>query len=428
MSDTSAFAALRHPQFRLLWSGQVISSLGNAMQTFALGWLVVEIAIRDGVPQRAPLYLGFVGLSRAAPGLVFGVIGGVIADRIDRRLILLVTQGSAAVVAALLSALVFSGRAEIASIMLLNVLAATAFTMEGPVRQSTGPRLVPARAIVSAVGVTASAANASAFVGPLLGGVLIEPLGVGGLLLLQALANSVTVALVLGLHPLPPTGGAPPERVVDSLRGGLRYVSSEPVVLSVLCLFAIAALIARSYTQLMPAVAHETLRAGAVELSWLLGASGAGALAGAFTGASLGGIERRGVVLGSAVTALGGLVFLFGLQLTLVPALVLAGLSSYAGQVFMILGTATLNGQTPDHLRGRVLGIAVTLVQGLIQLGTLLIGSLGTVIGTSHAISVGGGVLALIGVVVALRLRPLRDLRSSTLIARPVAGRGGLVP
>src|SRR5207245_11209882 len=107
---TTAIAALAYRDFRLFWIGLVVSNIGTWMQQFGLGWLVVQLAIRDGAPQLAPLYLGLVGLARAVPGLAFGLFGGVVADRADRRRLLTVTQTSAGILAALLGVLTIAGQ------------------------------------------------------------------------------------------------------------------------------------------------------------------------------------------------------------------------------------------------------------------------------------------------------------------------------
>src|SRR5213593_5065103 len=116
---TSAWSALEHRDFRLFWIGLVVSNIGTWMQQFGLGWLVVQLAIKDGVPQLAPLYLGLVGLSRAIPGLTFGLVAGVVADRTDRRRLLMVTQSGAGITAAILAVLTITERINIVEVLLL---------------------------------------------------------------------------------------------------------------------------------------------------------------------------------------------------------------------------------------------------------------------------------------------------------------------
>src|SRR5436305_5280975 len=125
---TSALSALLYRDFRLFWIGLAVSNVGTWMQQFGLGWLVVQLAIRDGVPQLAPLYLGLVGLARAVPGLAFGLFGGVVADRADRRRLLVLTQSSAAIVAGILAALTISEHINIVEILLLSAMNSIIFS------------------------------------------------------------------------------------------------------------------------------------------------------------------------------------------------------------------------------------------------------------------------------------------------------------
>src|SRR5256886_9202707 len=158
---TSALAALLYRDFRLFWIGLLVSNIGTWMQQFGLGWLVVQLAIRDATPQLAPLYLGFVGLARAVPGLAFGLFGGVVADRADRRRLLIVTQTSAAIVAAVLAFLTITDRINIVEIVLLSAMNSIIFSFDAPTRQAMVPRLVPESQLMSAIG-----PNSAAFHGP----------------------------------------------------------------------------------------------------------------------------------------------------------------------------------------------------------------------------------------------------------------------
>src|SRR2546428_4493645 len=183
---TSMLAALGYRDFRLFWFGLVVSNIGTWMQQFGLGWLVVQLAIKDGVPHLAPFYLGLVGLSRAVPGLAFGLFGGAVADRADPRRPLLATPTSAAVVAAIPAALTISQHINILEIVLLSAMNSIIFPFDAPVRQAVVPRLVSQRELMSAIGLNSAAFNGATLVGPLLGGVLIIPFGVGGPMLLNA--------------------------------------------------------------------------------------------------------------------------------------------------------------------------------------------------------------------------------------------------
>src|SRR5256885_15620343 len=200
---TSALSALLSRDFRLFWLGLAVSNVGTWMQQFGLGWLVVQLAIRDGTPQLAPLYLGLTGLARAVPGLAFGLFGGVVADRADRRRLLILTQSSAAAAAAVLAALTISGSINIVEVILVSALNSIIFSFDAPTRQAMVPRLVSDRDLISAIGLNSAAFNGATLVGPLVGGVLIIPFGVGGLMLINAFSYLAIVAALFLMRPQP---------------------------------------------------------------------------------------------------------------------------------------------------------------------------------------------------------------------------------
>jgi len=410
---TSALSALLYRDFRLFWIGLVVSNIGTWMQQFGLGWLVVQLAIRDGVPQLAPLYLGLIGLARALPGLAFGLFGGVVADRADRRRLLTLTQSSAAVTAAVLAALTISGSINIVEIVLVSALNSIIFSFDAPTRQAMVPRLVSDRDLISAIGLNSAAFNGATLVGPLLGGVLIIPFGVGGLMLLNAVSYLAIVGALLLMRPQPVIEYGPRLSLLESIREGLSFIRHDPVLRWVVTLSVATALLTRPYIQLLPAEA-QALGVGAIELSWLLAASGSGALAGALLTASLGGWRRRGALLVAAAGAHGALLTVFGAQRTVLGALIFVGLTSLAVMVFMGMASTLMQTRTPDALRGRVMSVQTMVFIGFMPLGQMLLGSIGTVGGMNAAFEAGGIVVVLIAAYAAIRVSALRDAVAST--------------
>src|SRR5256886_7322465 len=349
---TSALAALEYRDFRLFWIGLVVSNIGTWMQQFGLGWLVVQLAIKDGVPHLAPFYLGLVGLSRAVPGLAFGLFGGAVADRADRRRLLLVTQTSAAIVAAILAALTISEHINIVEIVLLSAMNSIIFSFDAPSRQAMVPRLVSDRELMSAIGLNSAAFNGATLVGPLIGGVLIIPFGVGGLMLINAFSYLAIVAALLLMRPQPVIDYGARLSLLESIREGLSFIRGDPVLRWVVVLSVATALFTRPYIQLLPAEA-QLLGVGAIELSWLLAASGAGALGGALVTASLGGWKDRGALLVGAAFAHGTLLIFFGLQHTVGGALVFVGVTSLAAMVYFGMANTLMQTRSAEALRGR---------------------------------------------------------------------------
>ena len=404
---TSAWSALEHRDFRLFWIGLVVSNVGTWMQQFGLGWLVVQLAIKDGSPQLAPFYLGLVGLARAVPGLAFGLFGGVVADRADRRRLLIMTQSSAAIVAGILGVLTISDHINIVEIVLISALNSIIFSFDAPTRQAMVPRLVSDKELMSAIGLNSAAFNGATLFGPLLGGVLIIPFGVGGLMMINAISYISIVGALLLMRPQPvePVTHLP---LIDSIREGLSFIRRDPVLRWVVALSVATALFTRPYIQLLPAEA-QFLGVGALELSWLLAASGAGALAGALITASLGSWRRRGALLVGAAFAHGTLLTLFGAQHTLSGAMLFVGLTSLAVMIFLGMANTLLQTRAPDALRGRVMSVHTMVFMGFMPLGQMLLGYLGTFVGINNSFLVGGVIVTLLAGYAALRVNALRE-------------------
>ncbi|MBA2372374.1 MAG: MFS transporter [Chloroflexi bacterium] len=406
---TSATAALRYRDFRLFWIGMVVSNVGSWMQLYALGYLVVQLAIRDGVPQLAPFYIGVLGLARALPSLAFGLFGGVVADRADRRKLLLLTQVAATLNALAIAILTITERINIVEVVVIGAIGSTIFSFDAPTRQAMVPRLVRDRDLVSAIGLNSVAFNGAQLAGPVLGGILYIPFGLGGLFMINALSFSAVIAALILMAPVPAAARQRDVTVLRSIREGLGYVRHDVVVRWIIILTAAAALLTRPWIQLLPAFTEQILRVGAVELSWLMGASGFGALGGALVTASLGNLRRRGLILVISASAMAALVAVFALQRSLLIALPLLALVGFATMLFMGMANTLVQTRTPDHLRGRVMSVHTMVFLGVMPLGTLFLGALGTVVGVDVALFAGAlAVLALV-LYAAARVAPLRD-------------------
>jgi predicted MFS family arabinose efflux permease len=404
----TTFSALGHRNFRVFWIGFLCSMTGTAMQTFAVGWLVVELAVRDGAPGRASLYLGFAGLARALPGFVLALVAGAVVDRTDQRSLLLVSESCALLAAAVLAALTLSDAVTVGWVLALSAIGSVTDSFEVLGRAAIFPRLARREDLVSAVGLNSTAVNLSSLLGPLLGGLLIGPMGIGALMLLNAVSY-LTALLSLVLIPTQPSlSNGTRAGMLASIREGLAHVRGTPFVRWQLLLFGAGVLFGRPYAQLLPAFVHDALRLGAVELSWLAAAGGTGGLAATLVVASLGGARRRGLVFIAASFGSGLLLVLFGTQHVLGPALVLM-----AGVAFTMILAATLSMtllqlSTPDHLRGRVMSVQTLIVQTGVPSGALLLGTLGSLVGIDVAMAAGGAALAIVSVLVLLCAPALR--------------------
>ena len=423
--DSGAVAALRYRNFRLLWGGLVVTSIGSWMMQFGLGWLTVDLAVRAGTPSLGPLFLGLAGLARVIPGVLFGLAAGVIADRMDRRLVLAFSQALGAVVAALLAVLVLTDQITIVWVMVGSALASTSNAFDVPTRQAFMPRLVPPRAFMSALGLVSSAITASMLLGPLVGGLLIGPIGVGGIMVVNAASYLPILAAIAALPRIAPAPGAARASILRSLGEGLGYVRREPAVRMTLVLVGSATVFGRAVQGVLPAVANDPLHVGAVELSWLMGASGAGALVGSLTVTMLGGVRRRGILLTAMLMIEGAIVVLFALQRDVLPAALLIAPFSACSMVLVGMSNAISQTRPPDRLRARVLSVHVLIVQSGLPLGTLVVGSLMTVVGSTPALALAGATVAIVGAAALLREPAIREYDSTTPQG-PAAERAGI--
>ena len=415
--QTSTLAALRHGEFRWLFSGLVAANLGLWMQEFALGWLVVQLAVRDGNPALAGFYLGLRSLAGAVPALAFGLFAGVYADRTDRRQLLIITRVASAIVAVVLAILVITDHVNIFIVMLLSAAATAAFAFDMPGRHAILPSVVPPRDLFSAVGLMRASMQAAHAIGPLIAGLLIVPIGIGGVLLAKAALVTASIGAMLPMKPRPAHAGARDLGVLASLREGVSHMRRDDLIRWCVILQISFALLAQAFMQLLPAVAVETLRVGATELSWLVGAVGVGALVGAFLIASVARVERRGRLMLGAFLGIGAALVLLGVQRELVGAVVVLVTLGVLQQVFLGTLTVTLQLAAPDRLRGRVMGIQSVVFMGGGPLGVLAIGTLGTFIGVSNAILIGGLAVLVVAIIVGLRVPVIRELRGQLVPA-----------
>src|SRR5688572_29234635 len=242
-----------------------VSNVGGWMQIFALGLLVVQIAAREGAPELAPFYLGLMGLARAVPGLALTVVAGAVADRVDRRTILFITQSTMALSSALIAVAAFAGAASIPIVLLTTAIHSAAFAFDNPARQSMVPRLVPLPMLPSAIGMQSAVFNGASIIGPLLAGLLFLPIGISGLLTVNAISFAAMLAALGMMRPLPPVASRSVS-ILASVLLGARYVRKNPTLAWTLIVSGTVFSTVGAMGALLPAVAGDSLYNG---LSWL---------------------------------------------------------------------------------------------------------------------------------------------------------------
>jgi MFS family permease len=404
-------------QFRLLFAGLLASNIGLWFQEFAIGWLVVQLAVRDGNPALAGLYLGLKSLATAVPAISVGVFAGVYADRMDRRMLLTRARVASATIAIVLASLVVTDRANIVTVMILSAASSATFAFDPPGRQAMLATVLPARDLFSGMGLTRGSMQVARMIGPVIASVLMVPAGIGGVLLAKAGLDVASVSMMLRMAPQPAEAKSRAIGVLASLREGLDHIVKDERIRWCAVLQLLFAILAVPFSQLLPAVAFETLHGGAQELAWLVAATGIGALIGAGAVTGSGAVERRGIVLLASMLLTGALLIVLGMQRSLAGMLVvLVGLAALQ-QVFMGTQAVVLQLAAPDRLRGRMSSVQSVIFMGCAPIGVLAVGSLGTVVGVSTALLLAGVVVTVVSVVAITRVSVIRELRASDDLA-----------
>jgi MFS family permease len=379
------FASVRkHRNYRLFFTGQVISLVGTWMQNIALAWFVIELT-------HSAFAVGVLAFCRFAPFTVFGLISGVVADRLDNRRLVMGTQTASMVVAAALTVLAISGVEIVWVAYLLAAAAGTALVFDAPGRHALTFQMVGRDELPNAVALNASLFNASRVVGPAAAGVIIAAFGVTvcfALNTISFLAVLTSLALMRTDELIAPDRPEHHPSVLSSIREGLGYARRSPRVRLVLAMTMVVSTVGFNFHVLVPVLASETLDAGPRTFGILSAAFGAGALTGALLTATLARASWRALLAG-----VGGFS---------VALLALAPLHTVVGCVLLlfVVGVCftlwTSNSQSllqlsaPDHLRGRVVSLYLFAFAGLAPLGGLLAGWLSDVGGTELAFGVAG--------------------------------------
>ena len=385
----SPIAAFGSRDFRVFWAGFVGYTIAQGMQTFGIGYITVQTAARDGVPERGALYLGFMGLAAAIPGLALGLFGGVIADRRDRRALLILSLVGFAAGAGLLALLAFSGNVTLWWLLAISAFSSAVSSFWVPARQAIQPGLVGEERLMSAFGLNALALNLGQLIGPLVGGALIVPFGIAGVLFVPAVLFALVAVVYLVLAPRPVDSRARHSNVIAALAEGVRYVRDDRTVRWLMLLFGVATLVVRPYSDLLPALAR-SIGADAVGLSQLVAAVGFGSLLAGFVTASSDAIPRKGLFVGSGFVCAGLALAVLATRGDVFSAVACVAVLSFFLMTSSGVIGALLQVATPDGLRGRVIGVQSLLIQGGMPLGTLTLGAVGASLGIGTALAMGG--------------------------------------
>lgn len=381
-------AALSYRDFRVLWGGALTSSIGTWMQKVAQAWLVLKLT-------DSPFYLGLDTFLGEAPILLLTMLGGVVADRYDRRRVLLLSQYVQMSTALALAALVYVDAVRIWHILALSCVTGTAQAFGGPAYQSLMPTLVRKDVMPNAIALNSIQFHTARIIGPLAAGVALAAWGSAACFSVNALSFLAVIGSLLSLRHVhvPP---ATERSVLEEWRGGLAYVRRTPEIRAFMFLAFCNSLLGQPVLTLLPVFVQRVFQQDAAGYSWMMAFSGAGSVAGALTVAWLGRFPSMARTALSLQAVLGVLLVAFAAT-RLLP---LSYLLLFTGSIALMMVNSLLSSMVqltaPDELRGRVISIYMMAFRGGMPLGAILAGSLADRTSAPIALAVTGGLLTVI--------------------------------
>lgn len=393
--------SLGHWNFRVFWSGQVVSLIGTWMQSVAQGWLVLTLT-------NDPVALGVVAACQFVPVLIFGLFAGVFADSLPKRNSLVGTQATALLLALVLGTLVATNTVQVWHVYVLAVLLGFVNALDMPVRQSFVVEMVGRSDIANAVALNSAAFNGARIIGPAIAGLLIGTVGIAACFFINAASY---VAVIIGLFLMHTNELHSPVRtamqrslggVVDQLVEGLRYVRGTPTVFIPILVLGVVSTVALNLSVTIPVLARDVIGGGADTYGFLMAASGIGSLSSALAIAFGQRPTLRLMVMGAG--SIGVALILLGISHWLPISLLLMLVLGW-GVIAMAATTNTLIQLTvPDALRGRVMSVYTTVFAGSTPIGGLFAGTLAAIAGVGVALIVGGALALLTALVASWRV------------------------
>lgn len=395
-------AALRYRDFRLFWTGLLVSNIGTWMQMTATNWLLYQLT-------GSAVLLGLNGIFRAVPAIGLGVISGTFADRYDRRKLMLYSEVASGLLALGLGVLDHSGRIEPWHIYAFTFLNASVGSFDGPARQALFPNLVPRSVLPNAVALNSLLWKGSALVGPFFAGVAISWMGTAGAFYANAATYLVVVCAILMMR-ITTKSHFKPRSLLSETTEGFSYIVSRPIVLGVMVMEAVASLFGLNHTMLT-IFASDVLRVGAHGFGLLQSARGVGAVIGSSFYIGIGQRPHQGKILFVSAILYGGAFALFGISQSFLLSLLLMAFVGATDTIWGASRGTILQMTTPDSFRGRVMGVFQLSNRGLHPLGQVQSGLIIPLIGAPAATVLGGLVVSAVTLITALKVPAIPKFR-----------------
>lgn len=397
---TSVFPALQNSNYRIYFSGQLVSVIGTWLQIVAQGWLVLQLT-------QSAFLIGLVAALATTPSLLFSLFGGVIVDRFPKKRILFFTQLTNTALALTLGILTILGLASIPIICVLAFCMGTVNALDAPARQAFIPEVVTKDELASAVALNSAVFNAGRVIGPVIAGILIAVVGTGWAFIANAVSYAAVLIALRFMH-IKPSPPSPPQHPFTAIRQGVQYAFAHPIIRVLLVYVAILSIFGWSYSTLMPIIAQTGFGLGATGLGWLYTATGLGSLlATLVVSAGAKRIRPTYFVVGGAVIFSISLMFFAqtnSLKAAL-PLLFLVGMGLISQSA---MTTTMIQSMVESQFRGRVMSIYVLMFLGMSPVGNFLVGFLSDRLGYATAITINAGVVLVAGLSLLLLRNKIR--------------------
>ncbi|GAB4411123.1 MAG: MFS transporter [Thermodesulfovibrionales bacterium] len=406
------FSALYVRDFRIFWIGQIISFSGTWMQSIAQGWLVYSLT-------KSPFFLGIVAAASSLPVLLFALIGGVVADRLVKRRLLIITQALSMLPAILLAILTDLKIITVGEIIVIALFLGTVNAFDVPARQSFLSEMVQKGHLLNAIALNSAAFNGARIIGPVIAGLAIASMGIAACFYINAISFLAAIIALLMIR----TGGIAKRRsqrfsagylrsnlsiLFRDLTEGLSFVKAEKNVLRIMLLVATFSLFGIPFVNFLPVFAEDILMVGPEGLGFMAGSAGIGAFTAAILIAFRGEIREKGRYMSIASLVFAASLFAFSLSENYhvsVIALILAGWGVVS---FLAVGNSFIQLSTPDDLRGRVMSVYTLVFFGMAPIGNSIMGFIADTLGTATAISIGSFLCLFVAILLSGYLKTMK--------------------
>ena len=409
-----AVRALRHRNFQLFFTGQLISLVGTWMQTVAQSWLVYRMT-------NSAFLLGAVGFSSQIPVFLVAPIGGIVADRVNRQHVVIATQTASMILAGILAGLTLAHRITVPEIIVLSALLGVVNAFDIPARQAFLIDMVGREDLMNAIALNSSMFNGARIIGPAVAGILVASIGEGWCFF----ANAVSyIAVIAGLMLMRiqhsaklASEGSPLENILE----GMRYARDTGPFRAILLLLGLVSFVGVPYTILMPVFADQILHGGARGLGILMGATGIGALLGAASLAARVGVKGLGRLIGFCAAGFGAsLIFFSFSKMFWLSTLLLLPVGFFI-MVQMAASNTLIQTMVPDRLRGRIIAVYSMMFMGMAPFGSLSAGSVAHHLGAPWTVALGGAACIVGSVLFLMHLPRIRSEARELILAQGMA-------